>query len=190
MEEFKELRKVLDEIQIDKFEGLKYKDALEISGTIYKKYNLLFSKWVKSIQDGKDFPLEGVELLLTMKREQILSGYERRPNPKMPNPFDTIQGFIIGLNELRFEKAKRDAVPEAPKCYCSLRLKNNRMPDFTHLVKYGRAILYYEDDEHIIKQCKLCGTKWIDATPHDMSSYPHNWTKWDPKGDFLLRETY
>lgn len=188
MEKLKELRNLLDQVRIEDFEGLNFEQSGKIWSIIYKKYKLLLSKWIRSCHEGEDISISDIERIIREKSNQIISKYKIRPNPKMPNPYDLLESFCKELNYLKFEVAKRDVDLETPLCYCSLRISNRIRPDFKYLVKYGRAILYYEDDEHIIEECRLCGTKWIEALPHGMLSSSNMWTVWDPDGDFLLRE--
>ena len=57
------------------------------------------------------------------------------------------------------------------------------------LKKYGRAVLYNEDDDYIIRECNHCKTRWINAAIPGMMQMGTTWREWDPE-EFLLREVF
>ena len=185
-----ELKEIFKQLQNEQIGRLDFEQEADKGKYYSKKIHDIFSKLLEDCKSGKKIPVEEIKELLDIKTIEIRSRYKNMPNLKMISLYFLLDPFYGKINRLKFEIAKREKGVNEPLCYCSLRLSNNIGPDSKYIVRYGRAILYHENDEHIIVACKLCGTKWIQDIPHGMVSASNRWTVWDPDGDYLLRNVF
>ena len=168
--------------------GLSFKESSEMLQPYTRRFQEILDGWIIDCRNDKEVPLEKVDVLLTKASEEMKKRFRfRRPNPKLPNPYDTIEGFQVRLRYLKYEVDKSNI--GQPPCFCDSRKKNGVEPDFKMLKKYGRAVLYNEDDDYIIRECNHCKTRWINAAIPGMMQMGTTWREWDPE-EFLLREVF
>lgn len=188
MNSLENLERLISEVLDLDTSGLSFQESSEILRPYARRYQEILDGWIIDCREGKEVPLEKVRVLLAKASEEMDKRFKfRRPNPKLPNPYDTIGGFQVRLRYLKYEVDKRNSA-QAP-CFCEARKKNGVEPDFKMLKKYGRAVLYYEDDDYVILECNHCGTRWIDATIPGMMIMGNTWREWDPE-EYLLREIF
>ena len=169
--------------------GQGFKEAIVSLKTYRERFELLLTLWMEDAKMGDAIPIEAIESILQNELKSMRVKFKHRPNPKMPNTYDTLNQFYLRLNDLKFELDKRKSLVAHSECYCALRQKNRIKPDFNFLTKYGSAILYHEDDDFMVFECRLCKSKWIDATVPGMLSLSNTWVKWNPK-EYLLRDKF
>lgn len=180
-----ELNIIIKSVREEKLDGLIYMERVES----LKRHNIRFDKLVKECikrcQLNQFVPFSEISSIVNAEITEVQSGFKFRPNPKLPNCYDTLLSWRKKLNYLKYEIEKRDYSQKDTICYCSLRITNRIEPDFTALSDYGRAVLYYEDDNYVIKQCNYCNTKWVND---DSPGSSRGWCKWNPNEFTIVKK--
>ena len=189
MNQLQGLMTLLQTIQSEELEGLNWNERQQKMKPYSEQYKSLLSKWISDAKAGMAVPLEEIQDVLDQELQNMKARYGF-VSPKMIHPYWMVHGFRNRLHTLAFEMAKRQAHANTAPCFCSLRHANNVVPDFNYLNKFGRAILYHEDDDFLVYNCKCCGFKWINTAGYDSLSISNTWREWNPEGDYLLRERY
>ncbi|MEL6675391.1 MAG: hypothetical protein AAFR61_24490 [Bacteroidota bacterium] len=189
MDSIKALQTLLDQLKDKDLQGLTSQKAMDALEAYSERYQELYDYWMQEVKAGKEIPLEKMGSLLEAVSAEMKQQFTRPPSPKMPHPFYMIRSFRQRLAYLTFERDKRLPSYKNQPCHCALRLAHGIEPDFPQLIDYGRAVLYHDDENFLIKRCPHCGTKWIDATVPGMLSMSQTWREWDPM-EYVLREVF
>lgn len=186
MELLDDLHAIIKRLEQENLDGLNFHERSEKLRPHNEKYNELIEKWINACQSEQLIPFDEIKKSIDTEIDKVRSSFTWRPNPKLPNRYDLLLIWSRRLYYLKYEIEKKGYSGENIHCYCDLRISNRIEPDFTALSDYGRAVLYYEDDDYLIGKCNYCGTKWVKD---DSPGSTRGWHKWDPN-EFLLREVF
>lgn len=181
-----ELHFLIEAIKKESLDGLNFAERIERLKPHSRRYIELINEWINICHLGEEVPFDEIKRIIDAEIEKTRVSFIVRPNPKLPNEYDLLLGWKKKLNYLKYEIEKKTYLGEDTNCYCALRGSNSMEPDFTTLSDYGRAVLYYEDDNYVIKECNYCKTKWINDNSPGSS---RGWHRWNPK-EFLIREVF
>ncbi len=189
MTSLEKLTVLLADLKEAQMDGLNYQESLVLMRDYGERFEQLYQVWLADCERGIAVPYDQIRTMVEGAVAELSQNCAYRFRLKMPNPYGTTYSFRNKLNFLKFELDKRAAPANLPACHCQLRLANRIQPNFTFLRDYGRAVLYHEDDDFIVKECRLCNTRWIDATVPGALSMSNTWTSWNPE-EYLLREVF
>ena len=186
MKLIEELHVLIKSIKEENLDSLNFIQRLEKLRKHSQQFDGLIEEWIKKSQLDQPVPFIEIRSIINAEIKEMERSFTRRPSKKLPNLYHELLGWKKKLNSLKYEIDKKNYLGEDTSCYCTLRIINRIQPDFTALSDYGRAILYYEDDNYVIKQCNYCNTMWINDDSYGSS---RGWHRWNPE-EFLIREVF
>ena len=69
--------------------GLSFKESSEMLQPYTRRFQEILDGWIIDCRNDKEVPLEKVDVLLTKASEEMKKRFRfRRPNPKLPNPYE------------------------------------------------------------------------------------------------------